>query len=354
MPSETRKTTLAKPKKNSITNSAVKKLKKSNAKLVVKKLSNIQKPTKNSYKTSSGQRVRKVTKHRSLRLSGKQVKINRTLPPYKQLISEPVRLILKNKKLFVTLTLIYSVLVFVFVKGFGSTFDFASTNNQISDYLGDKSKSLGSSVALFEHLIGKSSATDVGNSGILQILITFIMVLATIWLCRELFAGNKPKVKHGFYKGMYPIVPFFLVLVVLAIQLIPLAVGNFLVSTVFGNGLAVTSIEKLLWVSIYICLTVLSIYMISSSIFALLIVTLQDVYPMQALRSARDLVLHRRIGIIGRLAVLVIVWIVFILIIIFPLVVLLPVVAEPALLIVSAFGLVFSTTYIYNLYRKLL
>ena len=48
-------------------------------------------------------------------------------------------------------------------------------------------------------------------------------------------------------------------------------------------------------------LALLSLYMICSSLFALYIVTLPNVTPMKALRSARQLVLHRRFLVLRKI-----------------------------------------------------
>ena len=303
---------------------------------------------------SDGKRVRSLSKHRSFKLSKKQVRLHKPLPKVRELVKEPINLIFNNKKLFIGLTLVYSALSFVFIKGLGSAFDLVSTKQQIEDYFGNNIKDLETSYVLFDHLL-KSFNGSLGEvAGTYQLLFSIILILAVVWICRKLYASEKPKVKEAFYRGMYPIVPFILVLLVITVQLIPSAIGNFLLSTVLTNGLAVTLLEKGIWVLVFILLSVLSLYMITSSVFALTIVTLQDLTPMQALRSARDLVLHRRLGIFGRLLILPILGLLVLGIIFMPLVLVAPLLAEPLFLLASSFGLIFGTVYIYNFYRKLL
>jgi hypothetical protein len=47
--------------------------------------------------------------------------------------------------------------------------------------------------------------------------------------------------KMGFYRGMYPLIPFIIVSVVIALQTIPASIGNFLFKTVVvDSGLQLT------------------------------------------------------------------------------------------------------------------
>jgi hypothetical protein len=111
-------------------------------------------------------------------------------------------------------------------------------------------------------------------------------------------------------------------------------------------------------------LMILSIYWVTSTIFALVIVTLPGMYPWQAIRASGDIVIGRRIRILLR-----IIWLLFIdllawVIVVIPVVILdrllksaiswldwLPLVPI-AILVVSSFIVVWSSSYIYLLYRK--
>lgn len=331
-----------------------KKLKKPTKKTIKKPIKNISLNLKKDQKhtvNSKGKRVRSVTKHNSFRLSPKVIKQVQPLPNIKSLFKDPIKLIFNNKKTFFSLTLIYATLNFVFIKGFGSNFDLMQTRQQLIDYFGNDAKSWSTSTALFQHLVSGGSSS---SSSSYQFFILIVFILALVWLCRELFAGNKPKIKDAFYKGMYPLIPFLLVLFVISLQMLPMTIGGFLFGTVLANGLAVTTLEKTLWFIVFIVLVLLSIYMLISSFFGLIISTLHDVTPMQALRSARDIVLHRRLGITARIVSLLIVEMLLITGIFLPIVIIIPFVAELLFLIFSSFLIVVNVVYIYNFYRKLL
>lgn len=259
-----------------------------------------------------------------------------------------------NKRLFFGMTIVYSLLIFVLTKGLGSAFDIVETKREVEESIGSDGQKLQTSYALFNYLLGSFNGQLGEAAGTYQLFLSIIVILATIWVCRQLFSGEKPGVRDAFYKGMYPLIPFIIVLVIMTIQLIPAFLGNFFLSTVLTQGLAVTLAEKFIWFLIFVSLSILSLYMIISSIFALNIVTLPDVRPLKALRSARELVLHRRIGIFARILFLAIAGFLITIVIFVPLIMFAPVLVEPLFLVASCFGLIFITIYMYNFYRLLL
>jgi DNA-binding helix-hairpin-helix protein with protein kinase domain len=101
-------------------------------------------------------------------------------------------------------------------------------------------------------------------------------------------------------------------------------------------------------------LVLLSLYMVSSSLFALYIVALPDMTPMRALRSARQLALHRRWTILRKILFLPFSLLLLSGLIMLPFIVLVPAIAAWVFLILSLFGWIVALTYMYLLYRELL
>jgi hypothetical protein len=168
------------------------------------------------------------------------------------------------------------------------------------------------------------------------------------------FEGTKVTVKDAYYKSLYPLIPFLLVLLVISLQLLPLAAANGLYSLVIGGGLAVTALEKTLWLILLFLFVLLSLYMITSSIFALYIVTLPDMKPMQALRSARELVRHRRWTVMRKVIFLPFALLVLAGLVSIPVILFLAPLAEAVFFIASMFGVAITHAYMYTLYRELL
>jgi uncharacterized membrane protein YoaK (UPF0700 family) len=94
--------------------------------------------------------------------------------------------------------------------------------------------------------------------------------------------------------------------------------------------------------------------MISSSLFALYIVTLPDMTPFKALRSARELVRHRRWTVLRKILFLPIILLVVAAIIMLPIIIWLTSLAQWVFFLLTMFALVAANAYMYTLYRELL
>jgi hypothetical protein len=302
----------------------------------------------------SSQRQRKLDQHRTLRLSKGKYKQPAELPSLIQLVKSAITLFWSHKKLFLGISAIHFVISFVFIQGLGSSFDLVTMKESINDLLGESGDDLTTAVALFGYLIGSAGTSANESSGAYQIMLTAIVSLAAIWGVRQVQAGETPRIRDTFYKGMYPFIPFMLVVFIMGLQLIPFLLGNLVYTTVIQNSLALTIIEKALWLILFILLALLSLYMIISSIFSLYIVTLPDMTPIKALRSARDLVLHRRIKAGIRLLTLPLLLGILSVVIFIPLLLLFAPAAQILFLLMSSVGLVFGHIYIYLLYRALI
>ena len=299
-------------------------------------------------------RTRKAPKYKSFRLA-KRIRYDHKnpVPGIYRLYKQTISLLLGNKKLFLGILGVHIILTLIFVSGFGQISSFSETRQGFQEAFGENS-SLATSIALFSFLVSSGSSTETDTGGIYQLFLTIIVSLVLIWSIRQIYAGDKPTVKQSFYSGVYPLVPFILVLLVVVIQLVPLMLGSFLVSTVFSGGLAVSAPEQILWVLLFILLALLSLYMITSSIFALFIVTLPNMMPMKALRSARELVLHRRFSVMLRVAGLPIDTLFLFAVILLPVIFLVSFLAVPIFIFMSSLALFIVIAYMYNLYRALL
>lgn len=299
-------------------------------------------------------RVRSIPKYRTFRLSKKRLKQPDPLPGGWRLTKDTWRILKRNKKLFGGVTLIYGIIAFIFVQGAGSSFQITQIKDGLNEAFGTGSDGPEKTLALFGYLMGTagSSVNEVGSA--YQLFLVLIVSLATIWSVRQVQAGENPGIRDAFYKGIYPLIPFIMVLFVIGLQLLPLIIGNTIYSTVLQNGIAATVLEKALWLLLFILLALLSMYMVVSSIFSLYIVTLPDMRPIRALRSARELVLHRRFAVSLRIVVLPVLFIIVSGVVFIPLLLIVPQVAEALFLVATGLGLVVLHVYMYLLYRALI
>ncbi len=313
-----------------------------------------------SHKTAVEQKPRTIARpaYKSFRLSKRLRHPRPRVTGSFRLFKLSLQNIMKRKRLFGGITIIYLMLTIVLVKGFGVGTDIASLKDAITQIFGGSFSGLTTSLALYGVLLTNVNTGGGQQSGAYQTVFLIIASLAVIWALRQTLSPTNKKVKlqvrDAFYKGMYPLIPFLLVLAVVGIQLLPVAVAGFLYSTVVAGGLAVTAIEKAIWAMLVAGIILLSLYMITSSVFALYIVTLPEIRPIQALRSARDLVLHRRWTIMRKLLFLPVALLVCSAAITIPLIIFAPTLAEWVFFVLSMFGLVVFHSYLYTLYRELL
>jgi hypothetical protein len=141
---------------------------------------------------------------------------------------------------------------------------------------------------------------------------------------------------------------------VVGLQLIPLLVGSTLYAVVTTNGIAVTVIEKLIWLFVFGVLALWTLYMLSSSLFALYIVTLPDMTPLKALRSARELVRHRRWTVLRKILWLPLALLLIAAVLMVPIIIWLTPLAQWLFFVLTMFVLVAVHGYMYTLYRELL
>jgi hypothetical protein len=206
---------------------------------------------------------------------------------------------------------------------------------------------------LFIYMASTSGNISNTTAGAYQLFLTLITSLALIWTLREIYAGNKVRIRDGFYWGMYPFIQFMLVIFAAVIQLLPVIVAGYIYNLV-NSGIAATGVEHLLWAVTFVIFGIISLYMLSSSLFALYIVCLPDMEPMEALKSARELVRYRRWTLMRKLIFLPIFLLVTGAVLIIPLIYFAPVLATITFLLTSMFGLPIIHGYIYRLYRELL
>ena len=181
---------------------------------------------------------------------------------------------------------------------------------------------------------------------------------------RALLAGRKPKLRDALYNAGAPILPTLMIVLLLAIQLIPIAIAAIGVGVLLPYGMIDAGvIAMIFWVAV-VLLVMLSLYWVTSTLIALVVVTLPGMYPMQALRAAGDLVVGRRLRILFRLLWLLIIvamgwFVVMVPVILFdawlkgvlPMISWLPVVPL-ALLVMGTVTIIWSASYIYLFYRR--
>jgi hypothetical protein len=295
----------------------------------------------------------KLGKYKSMRLQ-ERIKHPVKLANVWQLTKRAALTLWQHKKLFIGITLIYGLLNLILAQGLSGGTDVSNLKHSLSQIFTGHFGSLASGLSIFVLLVGSAGNSTSQTAGAYQIFLAIMGSLAIIWALRQVLSGARPRIRDTFYRGMYPLVPFLLVLMVISLQLIPLLIGSSLYSLVINNGIAVYAIEKLVWVLLFLALALLTLYMLSSSLFALYIVTLPDMTPMKALRSARELVRYRRWTVLRKILCLPVILLLVAAVIMVPIIIVLTPLAKWVFFLLTMFSLTAAHAYMYTLYRELL
>lgn len=306
--------------------------------------------------------------HRSFRRTYRRDYIRSLqLPGYWAFTYEVWHVLRREWKTFSLLALVYAILSAVLV-GLASQ----DTYSQLNDALGQSS-------GLFQGKLGEAgkvgllflttisgglNGTPTEGQQIYGVLISLMAWLTTVWLLRNVLAGGKVRLRDGLYSSGSPIFSTFLVALMIGVQLVPILIAIIGYGAAQASGLLNGGVEAMLfWVAASL-LAVLSLYWLTSTIIALVVVTLPGMYPWRAIRTAGDLVVGRRRRILFRLL-----WALFIILIAWA-VVMIPViliyswlvkvwsalggvaVVPVIMLIMSSATVVWFASYVYILYRK--
>lgn len=308
--------------------------------------------------------------HRSFQLSRRRdYKREMHLPGYIALTRDVNKVLSKNRGLFARLILFYSVATALFV-GMASQ-DLYSTISDTLRTTGDEifSGSFGqigeAGLLLLTGVTGSMTQSLNETQQVFASLLAITIWLTTVWLIRNRLAAKQVNLRDGLYNAMSPLISTILVSLLLMVQLLPIALAFIGYTAAAVSGLLDNGVESMLFWFVAITLVVLSLYLMTSTFMALIVVTLPGMYPLNAIRAGGDIVSGRRLRILYRVLwmglLLVMTWLIIMVpIIIFdswikgllPLIDWLPIVPM-CLLLLSSATVVWMASYVYVLYRKI-
>jgi len=309
---------------------------------------------KNSSATTGKPRKIKKAQYKSFSLQKRIGQQGATLPSAFKLMGSALRILRHNWRLFGLIVLIYGVINYVVVQGFSGGLNINEIKGTLSSLFSGKAGSILAGLSLFVYMIGTSGMQTNSTTGAYQFFWIVIISLALIWALRQVYAGKRIRVRDAFYNGMYPFIPFLLVLLVVALQFVPAILGGILYTSVVNGNLAATDIETAIWMVVFAITILITLYMLTSALFALYIVCLKDMTPMKALRSARQLVATRRWLVLRKIVFLPIALFVGGAVCVVPFIIFFAPLALPVFLLVTMAGLAVLHSYLYALYRSLL
>lgn len=281
------------------------------------------------------------------------------------------KIIFRNWRIFIPLVLVIAVMNVILV-GLMNEDTFVQFQNAIDQTAEDiKMGSLGTFAKSGLLLVSTitTGGLSQGTSEVQQVFSTLLFLitwLTTIYLLRHILAKHKVKLRDGLYNALAPLISTALVALVIFIEAIPAMIVVIAYSAAVATNFLSTPFYALIFFIFAALLILLSVYLISSSLVALIAVSAPGLYPMVALRTASDLLAGRRIKFIIRVIYLFISLVVIWVIIMLPLIALdlwlksifdwltgIPFVSIE-LLLMTCFSTVYATAYLYLYYRRML
>lgn len=245
--------------------------------------------------------------HRSFRPTKKRdYERSLKLPGYWSFTVHVWKTLWANRKTFVLLAVVYAVISAFMASAFASQDAYLTLTDTLKTTSGNAFSGgwgeIGKAGLLFvSTATGSISPNLTDAQQVYAALIALLAWLTSVWLLRNILAGHKVKLRDGLYSAGAPLLSTFLVALLLVVQILPFSIALIAYSAVSANGLlAAGGIESMLFWLVAALLTVMSLYFITSTIFALIIVTLPGMYPFRAIKTAGDLVVGRRLRILLR------------------------------------------------------
>lgn len=278
-----------------------------------------------------------------------------------QLILDTLGFIKTHRKPLVRFMVLYGVVAYFLVGGV-SQFDYVTFREEATQTVGSGLDAVTLALTIFGGtLMGSFGQTSGELQQFLSGFVAIIFWLAVIWLVRMLSAGEPAKLRDALYNGPAPLVSTLGVMLVMVLQLVPAALGFFALSVAVSEQWLTSAGEGLAFGGAAILLSLLSLYWLSGSVIATMVVALPGMYPLKALAAARTLVNGRRWVVVMRFVSMLIIQLLIWAVVLLPIILLeawlrvewLPLVPV-AVQLLGGFSLVFSSTYLYKTYRAML
>lgn len=299
-------------------------------------------------------RVVAKPKYSSFTLQKRITQTGPALPTAYALFKQALGVLKRNWKVFLGITLWYGLVNVILVQSLSSGVNVDQARNSFEGMLGGSLGHIAAGAASFVYLLGASGNSAGSVAGSYQLIWIIITSLAFIWTLRQAYNGTTVRIRDGFYRGMYPLIPFVFILIIITVQLSPMIIGGSLFSSSASTGLTSSFVDTFVWSAIFLFLTTFSLYLISASLFAVYIVSLPDMTPLAALRSAKQLVANRRWTVMRKILFLPFALLILGALVIVPFILLLPAVASWLLFLLLMICIPVMHSYLYALYRALL
>ena len=315
-----------------------------------------------------------VRLHRSFKRSYYEDYQRKTeLPSLTSQASAAFKMFFKFWKIFLPLLLIF-VGLYIFLIGAMSENTLADvkanveqTNKDVAD---GKIGTVGKAGLTLLGIISTGGLTTMNDAQIVIAVLLFAIIwLVTIYLARHLLAGHQEiKMRDGFYSALSPLVSTLVVGLIIFLEAVPIMLTIIVFQVALTTEFLSTPFYALLFFMFAALMITLSLYLLSSSFFAIIVVSAPGLYPLTAVRMAKNLIMGRRLRFLIRIFYLVIIVALLYLLLLMPAIILdgalksqfawltdskIPFVAIIQLTI-TVFIFIYLSIYFYLFYRALL
>lgn len=240
---------------------------------------------------------KKKKKYRSFRLQKRIKAESRYIPSSRDLFSQSFALIIRNWPLFLTIVLLHGMLYAILVKT-SATVDVSTVQKSVKEIFGNKIGTVSGTAALVGTVLGSPRKVEIGGFAITSLVITTSLIY--VWAIRERINGVSIRARDAIFNGLSPLVSTLVILLFMGIQLIPFGIATFFYTSARSNSLFASGFEDIFFFMITFFSGLVSFYFLTSSIIALYAAALPGVYPLSALKAAKELVAFRRLSIFRR------------------------------------------------------
>ena len=315
-----------------------------------------------------------VRLHRSFKRSYYEDYQRKTeLPSLTSQASAAFKMFFKFWKIFLPLLLIF-VGLYIFLIGAMSENTLADVKANVeqpnTDVADGKIGTVGKAGLTLLGIISTGGLTTMNDAQIVIAVLLFTIIwLVAIYLARHLLAGHQEiKMRDGFYSALSPLVSTLVVGLIIFLEAVPIMLTIIVFQVALTTEFLSTPFYALLFFMFAALMITLSLYLLSSSFFAIIVVSAPGLYPLTAVRMAKNLIMGRRLRFLIRVFYLVIIVALLYLLLLMPAIILdgalksqfawlaeskIPFVAILQLTI-TVFIFIYLSIYFYLFYRALL
>lgn len=219
-----------------------------------------------------------------------------------KLISDSLRFLRDNWKIFTIILLVYVATYFVLAYA-RPNIDLPLLFKEAGEAgvqpgIAEKLKTL--SGAMFTY---RGDATDFARWA--QFFLAIIFSLIFIYAIRALHRNEDIRARDALYNGTGNLIPFLINIALIALQLIPLTLVAIFYNVGMTRELFVGSLENYMATIILLLSALLTFWFMPTSIVSLYAITIPGVYPSKTMQAVRILVSRRRLEVVRHLAVFV-------------------------------------------------